>query len=70
MKNRTCKYATTCKFDHPTLGEYVAKVVVMDATNEDNNNMDLGIAWLIKKWRDLPYLMKEIWKSGNRKITD
>ena len=51
MKNGTCKYAATCKFDHQPPGEVVSKVVAMDATTEDipedNNKMDSGIAWLI-----------------------
>ena len=51
MKTRTCKYAVTCKFDHPPPGEDVAKVVAMAATTEDipedDNKMDSCIAWLI-----------------------
>ena len=51
MKTGTCKYAATCKFDHPPPEEVVAKDVAMDATTEDtpedNNKMDSGIAWLI-----------------------
>ena len=64
MKTRTCKYAATCKFDHPPPGEDVAKAIAMDATNEDipedNNKMDSGITWLIQKSHDLLNLMEEI----------
>ena len=51
MKNGTCKYVATFKFDHQHLGEVVAKVVAMAATIEDipeyKNKINSSITWLI-----------------------
>ena len=37
MKNGTCKYGATCKFDHPPAEEFLAKYVAMVATTKDTS---------------------------------
>jgi hypothetical protein len=42
MKTGTCKYDSTCKFDHPPPAEVVAMAVTTEDNVEEEDNMGSG----------------------------